>query len=709
MTDFGLYIGATARKLFGDPNPEFTTDAELRFGTHGSVSIIIKGDKRGSWYDHQDNVGGGVLELLQHKKGLSNGEAIEWLQREVGAPKEEIKTYDYTDESGKLLFQVVRKIPKAFVQRRPDGADGWIWKMAGVRRVPYRLPALIAAIEQGKTIYVPEGEKDCDNLAALGFAATCNPGGAGKWRREYGAHLRGADVVLLPDNDDSGRKHADQVGQNLKPVARRVRVMALPALAEKGDVSDWLAAGGNAEELTRLTNDAPLWAGAAVATTTPVIGHEERPPEFTDEALALAFAAMHENRLRYVATWGKWLMWDGCRWQIDHTLHAFDLARRLCRTESIKCNKPKTSTAIASAKTVAAVERLTKADRRLAATVDQWDANIWLLNTPECVVDLQTGRSRTPKIADYTTKVTAASPGGECPRWLDFLNRITGGDGDLRLFLQRMAGYALTGSTEAHALFFGFGTGANGKGVFVNTIAGIMGDYAAVAPMEAFIASFGDRHPTELASLRGARLVTAQETEEGRRWAESRIKALTGGDRIAARFMRQDFFEFTPQFKLLIIGNHKPGLRGVDEAIRRRMNLIPFGITIPEQERDEKLPERLREEWPGILAWMIDGCLDWQGEGLAQPEAVRKATEQYLEAEDALSQWMTERCTVKAGFYATSSELFGNWKAWADQAGEYAGSQKRFSQALLARGLAPRRQGGTGKTGFDGIGLRVLA
>jgi putative DNA primase/helicase len=279
---------------------------------------------------------------------------------------------------------------------------------------------------------------------------------------------------------------------------------------------------------------------------------DHRPPEFSDEALALRFAELHAQDLRYVAGWDRWLEWNGTRWTNDNTLHAFDLARAVCREASAAANNLKGAAAIASAKTVAAVERLARADRRLAATTDQWDQDIWLLNTPAGTVDLKTGKVGKHGPEDYITKSTAVAPGGECPRWLSFLARITGNDAQLALFLQRVAGYALTGSVVEHALFFGHGTGANGKGVFVNTIAGILGDYATTASMETFIASNGDRHPTDLAGLRGARLVTAQETEEGRRWAEAKIKTLTGGDRVSARFMRQDFFEFTPQFKLLI-------------------------------------------------------------------------------------------------------------------------------------------------------------
>ena len=196
--------------------------------------------------------------------------------------------------------------------------------------------------------------------------------------------------------------------------------------------------------------------------------------------------------------------------------------------------------------------------------------------------------------------------------------------------------------------------------------------------------------------------MTAIETEEGRRWAESRIKTLTGGDKIAARFMRQDFFEYTPQFKLLIAGNHKPGLRSVDEAIRRRFNLIPFAVTIPPHERDQQIGDKLKAEWPGILAWMISGCADWlERRGLAPPQAVIEATAAYLEAEDAIAAWLEEAGERDPNAWEKSSDLFASWVAWATKAGEYVGTQKRFSLNLETRGLAfERRANGRGFRGF---------
>lgn len=360
---------------------------------------------------------------------------------------------------------------------------------------------------------------------------------------------------------------------------------------------------------------------------------------------------------------------------------------------------------IATAQTVAAIERLARADRRHAATVEQWDADPWLLNTPGGAVDLRTGDLLRHESGRYLTKITGASPGNDCPLWRSFLNRITDGNYELQTFLQRVIGYCLTGSTREHALFFVYGTGANGKSVFLSTISILLGDYAKTASTSSFTASTTEQHPTDLAGLRGARFVTAIETEDGARWAESKIKSLTGGDKIAARFMRCDFFEFFPEFKLVIAGNHKPGLRSVDEAIRRRLHFVPFTVTIPQDERDPRLCEKLRAELPGILSWAIEGCLAWQREGLNPPLLVREATADYLSAEDAIGQWLEDRCIIGGASWTTGAALFSNYQAWSERAGERAISQKRLTQALESRGFVQTRT--RTARGFQGIELRI--
>jgi putative DNA primase/helicase len=409
-------------------------------------------------------------------------------------------------------------------------------------------------------------------------------------------------------------------------------------------------------------------------------------PAHAEDSIALAFADKYEPDLRYVHKWGQWLRYNGTHWSFDETKHVFDLVRNLCREIALDADKP--ISAIATAKMVAAVQCMVEADRRIAATVSQWDADLWLLNTANGIVDLRDGNLQPHDPLAYMTKVTAVGPDKDCPitTWLRFLERVTGGDSELVAFLQRVAGYGLTGSTQEHALFFHHGVGANGKSTFLNVIAGIMADYHRVAPMDTFIASHYEQHPTDMAGLHGARLVTAVETEEGRRWNESKLKTLTGGDPVTARFMRQDFFTFVPQFKLNVAGNHKPALRSIDEAIKRRLYLIPWNIVIPADERDKRLGDKLRAEWPGILAWIIQGCLRWQAIGLAPPEAVTSATELYMENQNAFAAWIEDYCFLDPNVWESTSVLFDGWKAWCERNGAWIGDVRSFTEMLETRG-----------------------
>ena len=228
-------------------------------------------------------------------------------------------------------------------------------------------------------------------------------------------------------------------------------------------------------------------------------------------------------------------------------------------------------------------------------------------------------------------------------------------------------------------------------------------DYCKAAAIETFTETKSERHPQELARLHNARLVTATETEAGRHWAESRIKQLTGGDPITAHFMHKNDFEYIPKLKLFFSGNHKPRLRSIGVAMRRRVNMIPFVVTIPPDERDPQLAKKLKAEWPGILQWMIDGCLDWQERGLAPPEAVTKATEAYFAGEDGYADWIADRCDVMAGWWSRSPELFASWKDYAEKAGLHAGDTKRFREEMERLGYPLKHT----KTGNCYAGLRI--
>jgi len=458
----------------------------------------------------------------------------------------------------------------------------------------------------------------------------------------------------------------------------------------------------DAERVFREAGAQEEWFTPGAAKPEPAQDCEA--PEYSDDALALAFSDRHAGQLLHVPEWGAWLRWDGCRWAFDKTLAVFDLARVICRQASVQADakgrRDDFSDRLASAQKISAVERLARADRRHARPADAFDADPWALNTPVGVIDLKTGKIRGHGPADLFTKATTVAPSGDCPRWLRFLDEVFQGDAEAVAYTQRWCGYALTGSTREHAFLFVYGPGGNGKSVLLNTLAHVMGDYATTADMELFTVGNGNSHPTGLADLRGARLVLAQETEQGRALAEAKIKAMTGGDRIKARFMRQDFFEFQPVFKLVMTGNHRPVIRNPDDAMRRRLHLLPLTYKPPSPDRD--LAEALQAEAPGILAWAIAGCLDWQRERLGTCKAMKGATADYFAEQDLIAQWLAERCEQVPQGEVPSSALFRDWQGYAKERGEDAGTSKSFSGAL-ERHHAKKRA----KSGMVFLGLRL--
>jgi putative DNA primase/helicase len=429
---------------------------------------------------------------------------------------------------------------------------------------------------------------------------------------------------------------------------------------------------------------------------------DDEAPEFSDEDLALRFAAQHVYTMRHVAMWGRWYKWTGKVWAADEKRVAFSLSRQVARAAARECKK-EAAKSIASAKTVAAIERLAQADPRLATAIDVWDADPWLLNTPDGVVDLRTGKLRPHSSGDFMTKITAVGPGGDRPRFELFMREIMAGDEEMIAFIQRVLGYCLTGDTREEAIFFFYGGGQNGKGVLTSTVEWLMADYCKSAGDEVFTESKNDRHTTEIARLKGARIVLVAEVEDGRRWNESRLKRMTGGDTITARFMRQDDFEFRPEFKPVIAGNHKPQIRNVNVAMRRRVNLLPFLVTIPKEKRDNTLKDKLKEEGSGILQWLIEGCLEYQRIGLSPPKSVVDATDAYFKDEDNVSTWIEERCEVGKGLSDISSKLFASWKDYAEKSGLFIGNNKKFKEEMNRLGYRNK------KLGFGNVyeGLRV--
>lgn len=434
----------------------------------------------------------------------------------------------------------------------------------------------------------------------------------------------------------------------------------------------------------------------AVPPSKPLAAHA-LARQYTEDSLALAFTAQYRDILKFCHSSGRWHEWNGQRWIKPSANRAIHLVRTFLRYETFGTKE------YCKANRIRAIESLLRECPEHAVDFQYWDRNPNLLGTPNGVVDLKSGRLSPPDPNLGISKSTAVTPEeGEPVAWLQFLNDATNGDQQMIRYLQQVCGYSLTGSTQEHALFFVYGPGGNGKSVFLNTVAGILADYARTASMDTFTATRGDRHPTELAMLQGARLVTASETEEGRSWAEAKIKQLTGADPISARFMRQDFFEFTPQFKLIIVGNHAPQLKNPDEAMRRRFNIVPF--TFRPASPDRALEGKLRDEWPKILNWMIQGCLDWQKNGLIRPAMVNDATSDYFEEQDILSQWVRENCEVGVNLWEPSNFLFQKWRQYADAFGEDPGNTKSFASGMRRLGFT-RGRNSAGRL-WKGVRLR---
>lgn len=430
----------------------------------------------------------------------------------------------------------------------------------------------------------------------------------------------------------------------------------------------------------------------------------------TEDSAANCFIEQHGDELRYCHSLGRWYRWNGFVWSIDRKGIAFHWARELAR-ELSSSQDPGKRYITSKTSFAKGVEKFAKHDPRVAVTTEDWDRDPLLIGTPEGTVDLRSGELRAGRPSDGITKSTSVGPSARsCPKWLAFLEESTDGDQDLIRFLQQWCGYSLTGLTREHALVFVYGPGGNGKSVFLNVIAAIMRDYAATAAMDTFTASKSDKHPADLAMLRGARLVTASETEEGRAWAEARIKLMTGGDLITARHMRQNFFTFTPQFKLMIVGNHKPILHNIDQAAQRRFNIVPFTVTPRTPDKD--LGTKLIDESPAILQWMINGCLDWLTNGLIRPVSVTVATNAYFSDQDLMAQWLEDCCEVDRGdcrIWDRSADLFDSWTEYVRRAGEPAESKKAFGQSMQRRGFEPCRAPSGGARAFRSVRLKLKA
>ena len=338
---------------------------------------------------------------------------------------------------------------------------------------------------------------------------------------------------------------------------------------------------------------------------------------------------------------------------------------------------------------------LARSEPGIPVSPDDLDSNPMLLNALNGTVNLRTGMLRDHDPDDLISHLAEAELSDQkCPLWLAFLDKIFAGQQDLIDYLQRAVGYTLTGGTDEQCLFFLHGNGANGKSTFIGAVEHVLGSYALTTPAETLMATRRDSIPNDVARLKGIRMVVASELDEGKRFNESRIKDLTGGDKVAARFMRAEWFDFRPIFKLWIFGNHRPDIRGTDDAIWRRIHLVPFEVQISPADRDPKLADKLKRESAGILGWAVEGCLNWQEHGLNPPQIVRQATSEYREQMDVLGAFLQDRCDIRRDAQVKASSLDADYREWAQMSGETDVNQRRFGIAMTERGFERRKSHG---------------
>ena len=608
--------------------------------------------------------------------------------------------YDYVDESGNLLYQRVKLDPKGFFFQRPNQnkLGEWIPGIKNIRRVLYNLPALLRA-ETSQVVFC-EGEKDVNTLTEHGYMAVTS-GDTNSWRPEFAEFFRDKDVVVVPDEDKekghiAGLKFANKVAADVFKVANSTKLIRLP-FGE--DVSEYFAGKGTTELLSVLMSATPKLNEAPVVDI-------EVSYHLTDQGNAKRFAAEHSDRLRYNRTKGKWMNYDGQRWSYDtgedvaHQCYAQTADKLFFEAAGCKGDDRKKTLAWANKSESAVNLRGTlfcaKSIKTISTGQEAFDQHPYLLNVLDGTINLRTGQLKPHDPADMISQLAPVNfhykGRPTVGLWMMCLNRWHNGDKEAIDYLQRLAGYCLTGDMSSRCFPIFFGSGANGKNVFLETLQGILGDYAGTVPKTLLTISRNEEHSTELTTLVGKRLMIASETESRKKLKTGLIKKITGDKTMSARFIRQDHFTFKQTAKIILMTNHLPVISETSDAIWDRIHKIGWNVKIPKPEWNTNLIEELKAEWTGILHWAIEGYRKWQETGiLEQTESITRETEEYRASENPVKQFVDDFCITDDGLFSPTAKMRDAFLCWVDEMDDVDSLVPRdFNAAMRGLGYASK-------------------
>ena len=614
----------------------------------------------------------------------------------------------YHDKNGDACFIVARHegVGNAKKKIMPIYYDG-------VRFVPGIPPSIdyrpLYAFDSHRTVIVVEGEKkraELEEFLGERYSVTCWHGGAGAAEKVYVGDLKGCDVILWPDADDVGLAAMDHIARSaLRAGAQRVRIVAVPPNVPKGwDCADAIRENRGIDVFLQTAEEFKLEEDESVDEEELALGDLDFP--YSDLGNAERFVAIYGKVLRYNIEKNAWLVWDGRRWDDGDQSKVTPMIKRTIRTIAVDGDIMSVAFAKKSESRSAINAMLSLASLEPGIPVHEHDLDPdpYIFNAKNGMVNLLTGELTPHDPRKLCSKIASIdyNPEATCPQFEKFLSEIMLGRADFVEFLQRWFGYSMTADMSAQVFVIFFGAGANGKSTLVELIAKIMGAYGKAAPPETFIQKTTTGGiPNDVAALRGSRFVLTTETEANAKLAESRIKSMTGGDTVSARFMRGEFFEFRPTWKIVISTNHRPKISGADYGIWRRIILIPFDFLATPDKADPMLAEKLWSEAEGILAWMIRGAVKWAQDGrgragLKVSDAISMETQCYREDEDIIGRFVAEACWKRGEgpFDVTkmkcpAGELLAAFQRWAIKEGEHYSakiSATSFGRAMRERG-----------------------